>query len=108
MEGAVGDLFSTKADGDDILPRFRCGVVDIESAIMVLDHVYIKLASVGCGYLAGHFSLSCSFSIYGDDRFFSDLDGGSKAGSCWPREELLWASQELTVIFIRTKSLHEI
>lgn len=81
MERAVGDVFAPKADGDDIFARLGSCVVDVEGAIMVLDHVHIELCPIGCGYCAGHLPLACCLGVHCDHSLLSDLDSGTQAGT---------------------------
>lgn len=75
MEGAVGDVLSSKADGDDILPGFWCRVVNVEGSVGVLHHVHVQFSSIGRRHLAGDFTFAGRLGIYSDDRLLANLDG---------------------------------
>lgn len=81
MEGAVGNVFTPKADGDDIFARLRCCVVDIKGTIVVLNYIHIELCPVRCGYCAGHLPLACCLGIHCNHSLLSNLDSGTQAGT---------------------------
>lgn len=79
MEGAVGDVLSSEADGDDILPGFWRRVVNVEGSIGVLHHVYVQFRTIGRGHLAGDFTFAGCLGVYCDDRLLANLDGRANA-----------------------------
>lgn len=86
MEGAVGDVLASKADGDDVLARLGGCVVDVEGTIVVLNHVHVKLCPIRRGHRARHLPLAGCFGIYRDHRLLPDLDAGAQAGTCHTEE----------------------
>lgn len=79
MEGAVGDVLPSEADGDDILPGFWRRVVNVEGSIGVLHHVDVQLCSIGRGHLAGDFTFAGCLGVHSDDRLLANLDGRTNA-----------------------------
>lgn len=75
VERAVGDVFSSKPDGDDVLPGLRSRVVNVKGAVGVLHHVHVQLRPVWSRHLTGDFTFPSSLCVHSDDGLLSDLDG---------------------------------
>lgn len=75
MEGAVGDVLSSEADGDDILPGFRCRVVNVEGSICVFYHVHVQFCPIGRRHFAGDFTFASCLGVHRDDCLLTNLDG---------------------------------
>lgn len=82
VEGAVGDVLASEADGDDVFARLGRRVVNVKGPVVVLDHVHVKLGPVGCGHRARHLPRAGCLGVHCDHRLFPNLDAGAQAGTC--------------------------
>lgn len=79
VEGTVGDVLPSEPDGDDVFPRLRRRVVDVERSVRVLHHVHVQLRPVRGGHLAGDLPFAGGLGVHRDDRLLPDLNGGAEA-----------------------------
>lgn len=73
MEGALWDILSSEADGDNIFPWFGSCVVNVKGPIVILHHVHVQLHPLWGLHLAGHFAFPSSLGIHSDDRILRGL-----------------------------------
>lgn len=82
VEGAVGDVLPSKAHVDDVAPRRRRGVEDVEGAILVLQDLGLSLAAVGPDYQAAHLPLPGPLGAHHHAQLLSHGDAGAHARTC--------------------------
>lgn len=81
LEGAVGNVLSSKTHADYVLARlWRC-VEDVKSAILIFHYVHVQLRPLRRAHAARHLSFSCSLGVDCDDRLLADLDGWADASA---------------------------
>lgn len=73
MEGALGDVLSSKSDGNNIFSRFRGGVVNVKGPITIFHHIHVQLHPLWGLHLTGHFAFPSSFGVHCDNSILGGL-----------------------------------
>lgn len=81
LERTVRDVLPSEADADHILARLWRRVEDVECAVLIFNHVHVKLRPLWRADAARHLAFSGSLGVHRDNRLFANLDSWANTGT---------------------------